>query len=266
MGRLGTFDAIGRRTLGVFEAIAHARHKYGGRAIGEYIVSGAQGPADVLAVLLLARWADIADKRTGECPLDVAPLLESIAALEYAGDVLRRLAVGMQAVIPMVFVLGFPRETFVAATRIEAMFAAGGFAYIAFALLATIVTDASARRLVVSELIREFSIYLRAVAAMFDPETDLEAAYGAAVRQHTALSEQLQSARALLLDRARRGSKPGASPPRSAFCSTHSMRSSPRNATSRSFARLRRRLRCSTTSARRCASARLISTTSASRS
>jgi len=77
-GPTGTFDAIGRRTLGVFEAIAHARHKYGGRAIGEYIVSGAQGPADVLAVLLLARWADIADKRTGECPLDVAPLLESI--------------------------------------------------------------------------------------------------------------------------------------------------------------------------------------------
>jgi phosphoenolpyruvate carboxylase len=32
----------------------------------------------VLAVLLLARWADITDKRTGECPLDVAPLLESI--------------------------------------------------------------------------------------------------------------------------------------------------------------------------------------------
>ncbi len=39
----------------------------GGRAIGEYIVSGAQGPEDVLAVLLLARWADITDKRSGEC-------------------------------------------------------------------------------------------------------------------------------------------------------------------------------------------------------
>ena len=31
----------------------------------------------MLAVLLLARWADITDKRTGESPLDVAPLLES---------------------------------------------------------------------------------------------------------------------------------------------------------------------------------------------
>src|SRR5882762_9361522 len=90
-GPTGTFDAIGRRSLWVFEAIAHARHKFGGRAIGEYIVSGAQGPEDVLAVLLLARWADITDKRTGESPLDVAPLLESIDSLERAGDILRAL-------------------------------------------------------------------------------------------------------------------------------------------------------------------------------
>jgi len=90
-GPTSLFDAIGRRSLWVFEAIAQARHKFGGRAIGEYIVSGAQGPEDVLAVLLLARWADITDKRTGESPLDVAPLLESIDSLERAGDILRAL-------------------------------------------------------------------------------------------------------------------------------------------------------------------------------
>jgi phosphoenolpyruvate carboxylase len=90
-GPTSLFDAIGRRSLWVFEAIAQARHKFGGRAIGEYIVSGAQGPEDVLAVLLLARWADITDKRTGESPLDVAPLLESIDSLERAGEILRAL-------------------------------------------------------------------------------------------------------------------------------------------------------------------------------
>src|SRR5580658_961563 len=90
-GPTSTFDAIGRRSLWVFQAIAQARHKFGSRAIGEYIVSGARGPEDVLAVLLLARWADITDKRTGESPLDVAPLLESIDSLERAGDVLRAL-------------------------------------------------------------------------------------------------------------------------------------------------------------------------------
>ena len=116
-------------------------------------------------------------------------------------------ALGMQALIPVVFVLGFPRESFAVGIRIEVLFAAGGFAYIAFALLATVVTDASARRLVASETIRELSIYLRAVAAAFDPETDFEQAYGSAIRQQAALAEQLQSARALLLDRARPGSE-----------------------------------------------------------
>jgi phosphoenolpyruvate carboxylase len=90
-GPTATFDAVGRRSLWVFEAIAQARHKFGDRAIGEYIVSGACGPECVLAVLLLARWSDITDKRTGESPLDVAPMFESIDSLERAGEVLRAL-------------------------------------------------------------------------------------------------------------------------------------------------------------------------------
>ena len=66
-GPTAPLDAVGRRTLWVFDAIVHAQHKIGARAIGGYIVSGAEGPEDVLAVLLLARWADIIDKRSGEC-------------------------------------------------------------------------------------------------------------------------------------------------------------------------------------------------------
>src|SRR5580704_1313940 len=144
-------------------------------------------------------------------PWPLAALL-TIGAIAFAGGMVTGLgrwaiAVGMQAVIPMVFVLGFPRETYATALRIEALFAAGGAAYIAFALLATVVTDASARRLVASEAIREFSIYLRTVAAVFDPETDLAAAYGAAIRQQAALAEQLQSTRSLLLDHASRTSE-----------------------------------------------------------
>ncbi len=113
------------------------------------------------------------------------------------------IALGMQAVIPMVFVLGLPRESFAGALKAEGLLAAGGVGYILLALLATVVTDASARRLVAGESIREFSIYLRTVAAIYDPENDLAAAYGAAIRQQAALAEQLQSARALLLDRPR---------------------------------------------------------------
>jgi uncharacterized membrane protein YccC len=142
-------------------------------------------------------------------PLVALPMIGLIA---FAGGMITgmgrwAIAIGMQALIPMVFVLGFPREPLAVSMRVEALFAAGGLAYIAFALLATVATDASARRLVASESIREFSAYLRAVAAVFDPDSDLPAAYGAAIRQQAALSEQLQSARTLLLDRARRGSE-----------------------------------------------------------
>ena len=90
-GPVETLDAVGRRTLWVFEAIMQCRHKYGRLAIGDYIVSGATGADDVLAVMLLARWAEATDRRTNEVPLDIAPLFESTQALEQCGDVIRRL-------------------------------------------------------------------------------------------------------------------------------------------------------------------------------
>jgi uncharacterized membrane protein YccC len=138
-------------------------------------------------------------------PWPVAALL-MIGVISFVGGLVTGLgrwavAVGMQAVIPMVFILGFPRETYSGALRTEMLLLGGGVAYIAIALLATVFTDPSARRMVASETIREFSIYLRAVAAVFDPDRDLEAAYGAAIRQQSALSEQFQSARTLLLER-----------------------------------------------------------------
>ena len=138
-------------------------------------------------------------------PWPVAALV-MIGLISFVGGLVTGLgrwavAVGMQAVIPMVFILGFPRETFPAAVRIELLLAGGGVAYIAFALLATVFTDASARRLVTSESIREFSMYMRAVAGVFDPDQELAAAYGATIRQQSMLSEQLQSARSVLLER-----------------------------------------------------------------
>lgn len=90
-GPLGPFDAVGRRTLAVFEALTQGRYKYGDRAIGDYVVSGTEGPDDVLSVLLLARWADITDRDVGEVPLDVSPVVETAAALEGAGEILRGL-------------------------------------------------------------------------------------------------------------------------------------------------------------------------------
>jgi phosphoenolpyruvate carboxylase len=90
-GPAQTLGAAGRRALWVFEAMAQCRHKYGRPAIGNFIVSGATDADDVLAVLLLARWAAVVDRKTGEVPFDVAPLFESPQALENCGACMRRL-------------------------------------------------------------------------------------------------------------------------------------------------------------------------------
>ncbi len=90
-GPIATLDAVGKRTLWVFEALQHCRHKYGRDAIGSYIISGATGIDDVLAVLVLARWAEMIDRQSGEVPLDIAPLFESVDSLQQSGAVLRGL-------------------------------------------------------------------------------------------------------------------------------------------------------------------------------
>ena len=80
----GVADEQAKRTLDVFKAIADCRTRFGDRAVGPYIISMAQGVDDVLAVLVLASW--------GGCePLDVAPLFETVAALQDAPAVMRTL-------------------------------------------------------------------------------------------------------------------------------------------------------------------------------
>ncbi|MGH8208266.1 MAG: phosphoenolpyruvate carboxylase, partial [Steroidobacteraceae bacterium] len=84
-------DALGKRHLAVFDAIMQGRHRYGPQAVGYFIVSGTRGADDVLAALLLARWAAAYDKRTGEVALDIAPQFESVNALERCDRTLQEL-------------------------------------------------------------------------------------------------------------------------------------------------------------------------------
>ena len=87
---LGALSSEGRRTLAVFQTIAHCRRKYGRDSIGPYIVSMAHGPDDVLSVLLLAKWGHLGPK--GEAvPLDIAPLFETPEDLERAPEIMERL-------------------------------------------------------------------------------------------------------------------------------------------------------------------------------
>jgi phosphoenolpyruvate carboxylase len=80
----------GKRALWVFEAMEFCRKRFGEPAVGTYVVSMAHDIDDVLSVLLLARWAGMAEGRR-QVPLDVAPLFESVEALEEAGTIIARL-------------------------------------------------------------------------------------------------------------------------------------------------------------------------------
>jgi len=90
-GPAGGFDALGKRTLAVFDAILQSRHRYGADSIGLYIVAGAAAADDVLAPLVLARWAEAYNKSSGEVALDVAPEFDSIDSLERCGGIMREL-------------------------------------------------------------------------------------------------------------------------------------------------------------------------------
>jgi phosphoenolpyruvate carboxylase len=85
------FDALGRRTLAVFESIMQGRHRYGPDAVGLYIVSAAATAADVLAPLVLAHWAGARDRLNGTAAIDVAPQFDSVATLEGCGAVMSQL-------------------------------------------------------------------------------------------------------------------------------------------------------------------------------
>ena len=84
---LGPLSSEARKTLGVFQAIAHCRHKYGARAIGPYIVRMTHGPDDVLSVVLLARWGRLGLKGA-PVPLDIVPLFETEEGLRNAAGIM----------------------------------------------------------------------------------------------------------------------------------------------------------------------------------
>lgn len=83
-------------TWAMFQLFWRTRQVYGKDLLGPFIISMTRSPADVLAVLLLARWAkynSLAD--TLDPPIDhdfqIVPLFETIADLDAAGDILNEL-------------------------------------------------------------------------------------------------------------------------------------------------------------------------------
>lgn len=81
-------------TLDAFRAMADVQARYGPTACQTYIISMARAPADVLAVLFLAREAGLFrwdGGATATSALDVAPLFERIEELAACGETLAQL-------------------------------------------------------------------------------------------------------------------------------------------------------------------------------
>jgi phosphoenolpyruvate carboxylase len=72
--------------VGALQVVAAHRARHGGDGLGALIVSMTRGPADLLAVYLLAREAGLLESTADgwRCPMPVTPLFETIADLENA--------------------------------------------------------------------------------------------------------------------------------------------------------------------------------------
>lgn len=84
------FDNEGKRAIGIFQAIAFCRKRFGERSMGPYIVSMAEGVDDVLSVLLLAQWSERL-RRSDAIALDIAPAFETISGLGNAAALVNQL-------------------------------------------------------------------------------------------------------------------------------------------------------------------------------
>lgn len=73
------------QTWSLFQVMYRSRALYGADTLGAFIISMARSAADILTVLLLARWTDCADG------LFIVPLFETVDDLEAAPDTLREL-------------------------------------------------------------------------------------------------------------------------------------------------------------------------------
>jgi phosphoenolpyruvate carboxylase len=76
--------------IAIFQALRFCRRKYGTRAIGVTLVRHCRGVDDVLAALLIARWAGLTSM-DGSVPLDMAPAFESSDELKLAPALLEEL-------------------------------------------------------------------------------------------------------------------------------------------------------------------------------
>ncbi|MEY2872227.1 MAG: hypothetical protein RL526_367, partial [Actinomycetota bacterium] len=88
---VNNLDELNAKTLHTFSAIRELQDNFDPTVVETYIVSMTKGPEDVLAAVFLAKEAGLIDVNKGIARVDVAPLLETVAELRAAGEILESL-------------------------------------------------------------------------------------------------------------------------------------------------------------------------------
>ena len=84
-------DAAGTKTLNTFVAIADLIERFGPEVIETYIVSMTKGADDLIAAVVLGKQAGLVDVDKKIAKIGFAPLLETVAELRAAGEILEKL-------------------------------------------------------------------------------------------------------------------------------------------------------------------------------
>ena len=84
-------DELNAKTLRTFVSIRESQDSFDSSVVETYIISMTKGPEDVLAAAFLAKEGGLIDIAAGIARVDVAPLLETVAELRAAGEILERL-------------------------------------------------------------------------------------------------------------------------------------------------------------------------------
>jgi len=111
------------------------------------------------------------------------------------------LSLAMSCVLAFVLAMGQHFATVAAAVDHLLLFVCGALIYTTYAVATAWAFDDRIRRLLLAEAMRAFVGYLRAKAALYNPDTEGRAAFRALIDTHATLVERLQAARDSLFAR-----------------------------------------------------------------
>jgi uncharacterized membrane protein YccC len=111
------------------------------------------------------------------------------------------LSLAMTSVLAFVFAMGQSFASPSEATDRLVLTACGAIVYTTYAIAVAWLFDDRGRRLLLGEAMHAFAAYLRAKAALYDPDADGHAAFRALIDAHATLADRLQGARDNLFTR-----------------------------------------------------------------